>query len=212
MKHRIFYLPFFAKKTLQLAVCVSFLLTVLCSFTGFATLTNECEQISEKVLRLHILANSDSQEDQTLKLQVRDRILEESAALFTETQRKEEAIAQVADRLPELKAIAQQEIWEQGFDYGVEVSLEKVHFNTREYDAITLPAGTYDALQIKIGEAKGKNWWCVLFPSLCVPSASSVNMDDVLNPEEMDLVEHGKGYEVKFKVVEWYEEIRSWFG
>ena len=132
--------------------------------------------------------------------------------MFTETQRKEEAIAQIADRLPELKAIAQQEIWEQGFDYGVEVSLEKVHFNTREYDAITLPAGTYDALQIKIGEAKGKNWWCVLFPSLCVPSASSVNMDDVLNPEEMDLVEHGKGYEVKFKVVEWYEEIRSWFG
>ncbi len=212
MKYRIFHLSFVAKKTLQLAVCISFLLTVLLSFTGFANLTNECEQISEKVLRLHILANSDSKEDQALKLQVRDRILEQSAMLFTETQRKEEAIAQVMDKLPELKAIAQQEIWEQGFDYGVEVSLEKVSFHTREYDAITLPAGTYDALQIKIGEAKGKNWWCVLFPSLCVPSTSSVKMDDVLNPEEMDLVEHGKDYEIKFKVVEWYEEIRSWFG
>ncbi len=202
----------FSKQTCwRISLCVGCIVAVLACFTGFANLTNECEQISEKVLRLHILAHSDSPEDQALKLRVRDRILQESAELFSQTGDKAQAMAQVEQQMPALREIARQVIREQGYAYDVAVSLGRVHFNTREYDTITLPAGTYDALQIRIGEAKGKNWWCVLFPSLCVPSVSSVEMEDVLDAGEMDLVENGKGYDVKFKVVEWYEEIRSWF-
>lgn len=204
-------IPVPMRKTLKIAVCIGFVLTVLLSFTGFAALTSECEQISEQVLRLHILANSDSEADQTLKLAVRDRILQESQTLFTDAHDKGDAVAQAQACLPQLRAAALDEIQTQGYDYDVEVSLGKVFFNTRHYDTITLPAGHYDALQIRIGKAEGKNWWCVLFPSLCVPSASNVTLDDVLNPEQMELVQNAGHHEVKFKVVEWYEGIRSWF-
>ena len=209
MKQETFPVP--VRKTLKIAVCVGFVLTVLLSFTGFAALTSECEQISDQVLRLHILANSDSEADQALKLAVRDRILEEGQTLFRDAHKKEDAIAQATECLPQLRQAALDEIKARGFDYDVQVSLGKVFFNTRHYEAITLPAGHYDALQIRIGKAQGKNWWCVLFPSLCVPSASNVTLDDVLNPEQMELVENAGHHEVKFKVVEWYEGIRSWF-
>lgn len=209
MKPKQFLFP--ARKTLQIALCMGFVLAVLLSFTGFASLTSECEQISEQVLRLHILANSDSETDQALKLAVRDRILQESQTLFSVSHDKSEAIAQVNGQIPQLRAAALDEIHTRGFDYDVEVSLENVFFHTRQYDTITLPAGRYDALQIRIGSAQGKNWWCVLFPSLCVPSATNVSLDDVMNPEQMELIQNAGHHEVKFKVVEWYEGIRSWF-
>lgn len=209
MKQKFFQIS--ARKTLQLAVCMGFVVTVLLSFTGFASLTSECEQLAGQVLRLHILANSDSKEDQDLKLAVRDRILHESGTLFPMVQNKSEAIEQVRAQLPNLRAAALDEIKKQGFDYDAQVSLEEVFFNTRQYGDITLPAGRYDALQIRIGEARGKNWWCVLFPALCVPSASNVSMDDVMDPEQMELIQNAGQYEVKFKVVEWYEGIRNWW-
>lgn len=200
-----------ARKTLQVSLCIAFVFTVLLSFTGFAVLTEECEQISEQVLRLHILANSDSESDQALKLAVRDRILQESQTLFSAVTEKSEAIAQVTEKMPQLRAAALDEIQSRGFDYDVQVSLEKVFFNTRQYDQVTLPAGSYDALQIRIGKAEGKNWWCVLFPALCVPAASSVSFEDVLTPQQQELVTHADQHEVKFKVVEWYQGMCRWF-
>ena len=192
-------------RMLRAAVCIAFLTALMAALTGFASLEADCQGISDKVLRLHILANSDSGEDQALKIQVRDRVLQESQALFTASQNKQEAMAQVQQRLPDLQRIAQEEVYAQGYDYPVTVGLSQTYFPTKQYDTVTFPAGQYDALQIRIGEAQGQNWWCVLFPSLCVPAASGVQMDDVLDASELDLVEHGQAYQVKFKVVEWYE-------
>ncbi len=169
-----------------------------------------CEDISQKVLRLHVLANSDRDEDQALKLLVRDAILEESGELFGASENKAEAMKIAADHLDELETAARQVLRDHGCHDEVAVELAEVYFNTRTYGGVTMPAGYYDALQIKIGAAAGHNWWCVLFPSLCIPCATTVELDDVLTPEELELVERS-GYDVRFKVVEWYEYVAGWF-
>lgn len=170
----------------------------------------QCEDISQKVLRLHVLANSDSEEDQALKLKVRDAILEESDALFQASENKADAMEIIASHQDALEAVARRTLAANGCEDSVTVELKEVYFNTRTYGDLTMPAGYYDALQVKIGAAAGQNWWCVLFPSLCVPSATSVQMEDVLSPEEMDVIEQD-GYEIRFKVVEWYESVAGWF-
>ena len=114
-----------------------------------------------------------------------------------------------------LEQVAQDEIYKQGYTYGVTVEVENIFFNNRQYDDITMPAGNYDALRVLIGEGAGQNWWCVLFPAMCLPAAEKregmPELDDVLTDEQMSAVE-GNQYEVKFKTVEIYESIKSWFG
>jgi stage II sporulation protein R len=159
--------------------------------------------------------------DQLLKLKVRDRLITEGATLFTDATTKEEAILLTKEHLDELTDIAKQEIVKNGYDYTVTCKVEDVYFNTRTYDnAVTLPAGNYTALQVVIGEGKGKNWWCVMFPNLCIPAATDVStkddvLDQVLTQGETDLVENGQRYQVKFKTVEWFQKIanhcREWF-
>lgn len=189
------------------ALATGLLLTILFSFTGFAA---QCEDLSNRVLRLHILANSDSEEDQALKLEVRERILEESAGLLDGVQTLEEAESRVKEAIPALTEAAQDEVKKQGYAYSVTMELAQVPFNTRVYGDVTLPAGTYQALQVKIGEAEGHNWWCVLFPSLCLPAAEDpAELEDVLTDGELEIV-RGEGYEVRFKVLEWLEELGSW--
>ncbi len=154
--------------TWEKALAAGLLLAILFSFTGFAA---RCEDLSQRVLRLHVLANSDSEEDQALKLEVRDRILQESAGLLDGVQTKEEAETLVQQAMPQLLAAAQDEVARHGYSYPVTMELGPSFFGTRVYEDITLPAGTYQALRIKIGKAEGHNWWCVLFPSLCLPAA-----------------------------------------
>ena len=162
------------------------------------------------MLRLHILANSDSEADQALKLEVRDRILKESAGLLDGVQTLEEAESRVKEAIPALTKAAQDEVKKQGYAYPVTMGLAQVPFNTRVYGDVTLPAGTYQALQVKIGEAEGHNWWCVLFPSLCLPAAEDpAELEDVLTDGELEIVQ-GDGYEVRFMVLEWLEELGSW--
>lgn len=169
-----------------------------------------CEDISQKVLRLHVLANSDSEEDQALKLKVRDAILEKSDTLFQASENKADAMEIIAEHKADMETVARQTLESNGCNDPVTVELQEVYFDTRTYGDITMPAGYYDALQVKIGAAAGHNWWCVLFPAMCVPSATSVQMEDVLSPEEMEVVEQ-EGYAVRFKVVEWYESVAGWF-
>ena len=193
-------------KTIEKALILAFVLTVLFSFTGFA---GQCEDIPNHVLRLHVLANSDSEEDQALKLQVRDRILQESAGMLDGAQDREQAERIVRERLPELQAAAADEIGKRGYDYPVKVSLTNVYFTTRQYGKVTLPAGNYDAVRVEIGSARGKNWWCVMFPPMCLPAAEEAReLEDVLNPEQMEIVT-GQ-YEIKFKSLELYEELKTW--
>lgn len=166
----------------------------------------KCEQIPEKVLRLHVLANSDSERDQTLKRKVRDAVLRESGVLFSKAKTKEEAVELAARNRDALEAAARSALRENGCTEPVSASLERTYFNTRTYGEITLPAGCYDALQVRIGKGEGHNWWCVMFPSLCVPSAVGTKMEDVLTEEEMDVV-RTQGFDIRFQVVEWYESV-----
>lgn len=187
---------------------MGFVIAVLCSMASFS---QQCQNIRESVFRLHVLANSDSQEDQALKLRVRDRILLESEHLMDGVSSREQAEQIVKQHLPELEAAAKDEIQRQGYDYPVEIRLENTYFNTRQYDTVTLPAGQYDALRVLIGSGEGHNWWCVMFPPMCLPAAEDPKqIEDVLSPQETDIVEGGEQYEVKFKVVEWFEEIQNY--
>ena len=194
-------------KLIEKSIALALILTVLFSFTGFA---GQCEDIPDHVLRLHVLANSDSDEDQTLKLKVRDRILDETSELFAAAESKEESIALAQSHLEQIKMAAEDEIQKQGYHYEVSVKLEEMYFTTRQYDNVSLPAGMYDALRVEIGSGEGKNWWCVMFPPMCLPAAEEEQeLEDVLSDSKMELVTESS-YEVKWKVVEWYEQIRGW--
>jgi stage II sporulation protein R len=196
-------------KLFEKGLLLAFIMTVLLSFTG---LTAGCEDISNRVLRLHVLANSDSAEDQALKLKVRDRILTECSGMMDAVKNKDQAEAAVKDRLNQIEAAAADEIKKQGYDYPVSVELTNMYFSTREYNTVTMPAGNYDALRVTIGKAEGHNWWCVIYPAMCLPAAEEPKeLDDVLNQNQLQIVE-GKGdFEVKFKSVEIYEELKSYF-
>lgn len=196
-------------KLWEKALAAGMILAMLFSFTGFA---GQCSDLSGRVLRLHILANSDSHEDQALKLKVRDRILKESAGLLDGVTTLSEAEERVQNKIPQLEQAASEEIHRQGYSYPVSMELSPSFFNTRVYGKITLPAGTYNALQVRIGTAKGHNWWCVLFPALCLPAAQDpAKLQDVISADQMKIVS-GKSetYEIKFKVLEWVQEVQQW--
>lgn len=196
-------------KNIEKALLIAFVLAVACSFTSFFSFARECEDIPNRVLRLHVLANSDTKEDQQLKLYVRNRILTESAGLLDQATDRSQAEQTVRQNLPRLQAAAAEEIAQRGYDYPVGVELEKVYFTTRRYEQVTLPAGNYDALRVTIGQAQGKNWWCVMFPPMCLPAAEEKEeLDDVLNPQQMEIVT-GQ-YEIRFKSLELYEQLRNW--
>jgi len=161
---------------------------------------------------MHVIANSDSEEDQALKRKVRDRVLEAGEALLQEAGDKAEAEQVLREQLPVLQAAAEAEVRRQGYAYPVQAELSNGYFPTRKYETVTLPAGWYDALRIEIGEAAGQNWWCVIFPAMCLPAAEeSRELKSVLTAEEVEMVEDADGYAVAFKTVEIFEEIRKWF-
>lgn len=167
------------------------------------------ESISDEVFRLHILANSNSEADQQLKLKVRDEILIAGEELFKGCTSVEEAIKVCSENLDFFEQAAQKCIAENGAAYTVKATVDKEYFNTREYEKITLPSGIYNALKIEIGEAKGKNWWCVMFPAICLPSVSEDEINEVLSEEEIKLINSNNKYEIRFKIVEIYEKIKS---
>lgn len=187
-------------------LCVA-VLAFSASISGFA---GNCEGIRGEVLRLHVLANSDSEEDQALKLKVRDRVLKEGADLFEAARTVKDAEEKLAPRVAELEKAALDEIHKQGYDYPVKIKISNEYFSTRTYEKVTLPAGKYRAVRVLIGSGEGKNWWCVMFPPMCLPAAESdTSIDAVLDSGELKLVESNPDYEVRFKVVEWYEKIRE---
>ena len=196
-------------KRLEISVLLAFVFSVLLSITALNT---ECAEIRSSVLRLHVLANSDSEQDQALKLKVRDRLLKVSEDLYSHAETKEEAVRETNANLTLLQKEAQKVVASNGFDYPVSVALENTYFTTRSYGDITLPAGNYQALRVVTGEGEGHNWWCAMFPPLCMSAASEdeVQLSDVRSAEQMELVE-SDGYEGKFKCVELYEELMNYF-
>ncbi len=167
------------------------------------------ESISQEVFRLHILANSDSDEDQSLKLKVRDKILTKSESLFINCKNLNDVINISKNNIDYFEKLANECIKENGYNYETKVYVDKEYFNTREYEKITLPSGVYNALKIEIGEAKGHNWWCVMFPAICLPAVSDDEINSILNEDEIELINNNNKYEIRFKIVEIYEKIKS---
>ena len=172
--------------------------------------------LADKVVRLHVLANSDSGEDQALKLQVRDAVLFAADGLIAPGGSLEEAEAAIVEALPALAAAGAQVVGQEGYSYPVTASLEhNVWFPTKTYTDFALPAGEYTALRVVIGEGGGQNWWCVVFPPLCLGSvtetAAETALEGGLDSGEVALITgESEGYVVKFKAMELLEDFRGW--
>ena len=163
-------------------------------------------QLADKVIRLHVLANSDSQADQALKRYVRDQVLAQTTPLLEGVTSAPEAEAILQANLGLLTQTAQVAIAAQGYDYSVSVP-------TRQYQDVALPAGNYQALRVLIGEAEGHNWWCVIFPSLCLPAVSEDSLAAAgLSQQDYALIqEETPAYTFQFHVVEWWEGFKHWW-
>lgn len=194
----------------ELALLLGLLVT-LC--TG-AWLGREQEELAGQVIRLHVIANSDSREDQALKLEVRDRILERAQELYPEHATLAKARAALEESLPELSRIGEQTVKEAGYDYPVTAQLTQCWFPTKEYEDFALPAGEYTALRIVIGEGEGQNWWCVAFPPLCLGAASQ-SVEEAAQAGYFDadqtalITGASEGYVLKFKGMELLGELKQ---
>ncbi|MBQ2265078.1 MAG: stage II sporulation protein R [Oscillospiraceae bacterium] len=198
----------------EIAVVIGIAAAIFCgNISEFA----DCiDGLEENVLRLHILANSDSAEDQALKLKVRDALLEQSEALFSGCDTPEEIRERAVEEQETIRLLAQAVVEENGSDDIVNVQLVQMEFDDKQYEEITMPAGTYDALRILIGEAEGQNWWCVMYPPLCIPAAAGVTADAdaaevFFDSETVEILENPPKYEVKFKCLELWKELKEFF-
>lgn len=188
---------------------VMILTLILCMAFHFLSFAGGCQNIKKDVLRLHILASSDTAADQALKLKVRDAVLKQGYAVFDGAKTVDEAKLKVRKNLDVIKKIAQDEVRKNGYDYTVDVRLETTFFDTRVYRNFTLPAGEYEALRIVIGSGEGHNWWCVMFPTLCLSACDNLDDIDALSDEEKELIQSNPKMEIRFKCVEIYEKIKK---
>lgn len=191
-------------KLIEKSVLIALVISVLLSCFDFSY---RCENIRNSVFRLHILANSDSEYDQQLKLKVRDELLKKGLLVFKDSKNLEQTIDIANENLDEFLCVAKSVLKQNNCDYSVSADVTDAYFDTRSYQNTTLPAGTYKALQIKLGKAKGKNWWCVMYPSICLSSATT---DKVLDEEENKIVSNKPKYVVRFKLVELFERLKHY--
>lgn len=198
------------KKMLKVHLSLALAL-VICFIGNIGAFSNQCDGIRDKMLRMHVIANSDSKEDQELKLKVRDAVLLKGKEIFDGSVTADEAVEKITPHIDSLEKTAKEVIKNEGFDYDVDVTVQKEYFKTRTYDnSVTLPAGYYTAVKVVIGEGTGKNWWCIMFPPMCLPAAEAeCNVDDLLNYDENKIVSNGEKYKFKFKIVEICEEIHK---
>lgn len=196
------------RKNIELGVLFGLICAIVLSFARFEV---RCDELRKNVLRLHIIANSDEPQDQSLKLAVRDAILENSSNIFKDCIDVQSACVVAQTQLDEINDIANSVIKQNGFDYGAEVSIGEAYFDTREYEDFTLPAGNYKSLIVNLGEAKGKNWWCVVFPCVCVPTADGASLTDSVSEASAQTAKNAQKYEIRFKTVEIYEQFKKIF-
>jgi len=214
------FMKFIQKHKQALSTCI-ILLILLAAFiivSAYSYVSAVSYDIADSVFRLHVIANSDSAEDQALKYKVRDSLLNYMNSLVTSTTSKDEAMEIVTNNIDNFKNIAEATIKENGYNYSVNITVGKHSFPTKYYGDVSLPAGIYDALRVEIGSASGQNWWCVMFPPLCfvdissgiVPEESKESLKNNLNDEEYDLitVDDSSSMNFKFKIVELIENIK----
>ena len=190
----------------------------LCFITATFSVQEVSTTLAEEVLRLHVLANSDSAEDQALKLKVKAAIVDSISASLPDTADKSETCTWVIDHLSQLEETAAQVIASEGYAYPVTASCETVWFPNKTYGDMTFPCGYYDALRICIGDAKGANWWCVLYPPLCFvdltcatgPDTSKEKLQTVLDEDDYNsLFTRDTQVIIKFKFLEWMGDLFS---
>lgn len=202
-------MKFFNLKSLSI---LSFLFIVYLYVCAHSYVSAVSEDLSNSVFRLHILANSNSDEDQSLKLKVRDSLLSYMNNICSNCSTKEDAIEVAGSHIDEFKRIAQKTISDNGYDYDVNIKIGNFYFPTKYYGDISLPSSYYDALRVEIGNAEGQNWWCVMFPSLCFIDVSSGIVDDNakenlrknMSEESYNIVSESEdlSFDIKFKIIE----------
>lgn len=197
------------------------ILILLCIFTLLSAISYVdavSTDIASSVFRLHVVANSDSDEDQNLKYKVRDAIIEYMNSISKDSSSKEDAIKIANEHKEDFYKIAKQVITDNGYDYDVNINIGNFSFPTKNYGDISLPAGYYDALRIEIGNANGQNWWCVMFPPLCfvdvtsgvVPDESKTMIQNNLSDEEYNIVSNQPSSDIKFKfsLIEMFQNFK----
>lgn len=211
------------KKIIWASFAIGIIITTI--FTGYSTKAYSesiHSGLEKNLIRFHVIANSDSEYDQSLKLKVRDSVLEQMKPLLDKSKSIDESRQIILENKEMIESTAQKLIYDSGNDYGVTVNLEKALFPTKKYGDIVLPSGEYEALRIVIGNGEGKNWWCVMFPPLCfvdithgtVPEQNKQELQNVLTEEEYSIVATAKDeksipVKVKFKLVEWWQENKD---
>ena len=203
------------KRNCKVIFFLLFLLTLYVFVSAYSYVTAVSSQIEDSVFRLHVLANSNSKEDQDLKYKVRDALLEYMNALCKDTTSKEDAMTIAQEHEQNFYQIAKNIISENGFSYDVNIQIGNFPFPTKQYGDIFLPAGNYDALRVEIGDGIGQNWWCVMFPPLCfvditsgiVPEESKEKIQDNLSDEEYNLISETEtvGFKLKFRLIEFFQ-------
>lgn len=199
-------------------IIVLLLLILFIFISAISHVSAVSNNIANGVFRLHVIANSDSPEDQNLKYIVRDELIKYMNTLAKDCTSKQEVIEIAQNNISNFENIAKKTIQDNGFNYNVTVEIGNFDFPTKTYGDITLPAGTYDSLKIKIGKSEGQNWWCVMFPPLCfvdvttgiVPEESKKEMKEAMPEEEYSLISNTNNSEVnfKFKLIEFFENIK----
>lgn len=195
------------KKEIKFAVALALAVSILLSLSSFEA---RCEELRQNVFRLHIIANSNSEFDQALKLKVRDAVINETGDIYDRCLDLKSAKEAAIKNKERIYNAAKSVINDAGMDYEVEIEIDTAFFDTRHYETFSLPAGEYEALNIRIGEAKGKNWWCVMYPSLCIAS-SGAEITDVVSEDSAEIANNPQNYVMRFKIVEIYEKLRERF-
>ena len=198
-----------------LIILILFITYILLSIFSYSNAVSR--DISNSVFRLHVIANSNSKEDQDLKYALRDELIKYMNSISENVSSKEEAIKLANENKDEFYAIAKKVISDNGFNYDVNIEIGNFSFPTKTYGDISLPAGFYDALKVEIGNATGQNWWCVMFPSLCfvdvsegiVPEESKEDLQLSMQEEDYNLIASNEAqYKLKFKLVELFENAK----
>ncbi len=193
------------KLRIDMALALALASAVILSMCGF---TAACRDMYDNILRIRVIANSDSKEDQELKLSVRDSILASTGDIFAETSSYSDAVIAAGENLDRMEDIACNTVLSYGFDYGADVQIREEFFPTREYDGFTLPSGKYKTLVVTLGEGGGENWWCVMYPKVCV-AACSGELTDSISEESEKYAQNSQKYVLKFKVVEIFQNFKN---
>lgn len=191
---------------------IVFCACVAAVFWGWGVIADR-ERLNEELIRLHVVAASDSAEDQAVKLRVRDAVIDSISADLAKISDVDQARAYIEENLPKIEQCANAVLKALGCDETAVATLKEEVFDTRYYETFTLPAGVYEALRITIGEGEGKNWWCVVFPTLCVP-ATSEGFENVAAgagfPDALTAALEGdNGYEIRFFLLDWLGRLES---